>query len=74
MKKYVTLNDYEDDSEIAIFIDDDYSGVLVCCADHKGGSVSMTIDSGLLKQLCNKTAEALKHRAQKSNECGEVKW
>jgi hypothetical protein len=73
MNKHITLNDYEDDCKIAITVDQEFTGVIVDCSDDCGNTVSVSIDARLMKQFCNKVSEAIEYRAQKRNECGEVK-
>ena len=69
----IGLEDGEDSSTIVVSIDSDYSGAMVYCVNHYGDKVTLSVDNRLLKQLCNDVSKAIKSRAQKTNECGEVK-
>lgn len=69
----IGLEDEEDSSTIAVSIDSNNSGALIYCTNHYGDKVALNVDDRLLKQLCNEVSKAIKSRAQKTNECGEVK-
>jgi transaldolase len=72
MIKILSLDDSEDASTIQVSIDSDYTGAMVYCTNDQGDRVSLIVDAQLLKQLCNRVSKAIKLKAQKTNECGDV--
>jgi hypothetical protein len=69
----IGLEDKEDSSTIVVSIDSEDSGALVYGTNHYGDKVVLTVDARLLKQFCNDVSKAIQSKAQKTNECGEVK-
>ena len=69
----IGLDDYEDSTSIVVSIDSNNTGTMVYCTNHYGDKVALIVDARLLKQLCNEVSNAIKSRARRTNECGEVK-
>ena len=72
MRKMIVLYDKEDNCSLLVHLDDENSGVTVIGTDQNNKTVRLTLDDRLLKQLCNDVAKAIKNRARRNNECGEI--